>query len=194
MDYNKIIEKEIFFIRSIPVDQIEKLIDLLYTPFLGSKIALSGMGKAGQMAHTLATTLSSTGISSFFIHPAEAQHGDLGMIGKYDKVIVFSNSGKTREILEFMKLCRILYSDIQIYSIVGNPNSEIQKESDFSIVYGPIEEVCPLGLTPTTSTTCMSIISDLIVCGFMERTKLTKEQYAVFHHGGYLNLKATGNE
>ena len=190
MNYEDLIEKEIQFIRKIPINQVERLIKLLSVRFSTSKIATCGMGKAGQIAHTLATTLSSTGSPSFFIHPAEAQHGDLGMIGSLDTVIVISNSGKTKEVIEFIHLCRNLYKGLSIYGILGEPNSEIASLCNYSIVYGPVKEICPLELTPTTSTTCMSIICDLIVVGLMNEINFTKTQYAKLHHGGYNGIKS----
>lgn len=193
MSYLDLLEKEIFYIRNIPLDKIDSIIDFIQSRKQGSRIALSGMGKAGQIAHTLSTTLSSTGTPSFFIHPAEAQHGDLGMIMEDDIVITFSNSGKTRELLELVELNRKLNNNIVI-SIIGDQNSELEKLSNYSLVYGPVEEICPLGLTPTTSTTCMSVISDLIVVGLMKRINFTKEDYSKRHHGGYLYVKATTHE
>ena len=193
MDYKALIEKEISYIKKIQTDQIEELVDVLYNRDIHSKIFTCGMGKAGQIAHTLSTTLSSTGNPSFFIHPSEAQHGDLGMITKFDVIIVISNSGKTTEVIEFIKLTKELYPDIQIYSILGSMNSEISEMSNHTIIYGPVEEICPLELTPTTSTTCMGVICDLIVVGLMELNKFTKENYSKLHHGGYLYKKATGN-
>ena len=144
------------------------------------------MGKAGQIANTFATTLSSTGTTSYFLHPAEAQHGDLGSVGKKDVIIVFSNSGKTREILELMDLVEKMGYNNKIYAITGNSNKKIDEKCERVLKFGEVEEICPLGLTPTTSTTCMSVISDLIVVGLMDKKKFTKEEYRKRHHGGYL--------
>jgi len=191
MNFKELIYQEIEAIKKIPTEQVEKLVELLSIPGRCGKVVTCGMGKAGQIAHTLATTLSSTGTPSFFIHPAEAQHGDLGMIDKNDIVIVISNSGKTREVIEFIHLCKELQPIIEIYALVGSPDSEIQSLCDYSIIYGPVDEICPLGLTPTTSTTCMSIICDLIVVGLMEKIEFTKEDYSKRHHGGYLYKKST---
>ena len=193
MNYKELIYREIKAIKKIPTDQIEKLVDILTIPGRSGKIVSSGMGKAGQIAHTLSTTLSSTGTPSFFIHPAEAQHGDLGMLDEKDTVIVISNSGKTKEVIEFIHLCRALFPAIEIYSLVGEKDSEVQVLCDYSIVYGPVEEICPLRLTPTTSTTCMSVICDLIVVGIMNRIEFSKEDYSKRHHGGYLYKKSTEN-
>jgi arabinose-5-phosphate isomerase len=189
MEYKELIEKEIEAIRRIPGEEVVKLVNRIWK-CKPNRIITSGMGKAGQIAHTLATTLSSTGTPSYFIHPSEAQHGDLGSICEDDAVIVISNSGKTLEIAHFIILCRNLYPKIKIYGIIGNDKSDIEKMCDFSVIYGPVEEICPLGLTPTTSTTCMGIICDLIVVGMMKKRKFTKSDYSKRHHGGYLGLKS----
>jgi len=150
-----------------------------------TKVITSGMGKAGQIAHTLATTLSSTGTPSCFLHPAEAQHGDLGIMTEGDILIVFSNSGKTREVVELIDLVQHLYPEAKILSVTGDAQSVVATKSSKNLSYGPVEEICPLGLTPTTSTTCMSVICDLIVVGVMSKIGFTKQQYAKRHHGGY---------
>lgn len=189
LNYNELIEKEIDAIRNIPGESVVKLINRL-VKLKPVRVITSGMGKAGQIAHTLATTLSSTGTPSYFIHPSEAQHGDLGAICEDDAVIVISNSGKTLEIAHFIILCRKLHPKIKIYGIIGNNESDIEKMCDYSVIYGPVEEICPLGLTPTTSTTCMGVICDLIVVGLMKRKKFSRLEYSKRHHGGYLGTKS----
>ena len=190
MNYKALIEKEISFLRNIPIESVEQLVDLIDAKHSYGKVASCGMGKAGQIAHTFATTLSSTGTPAFFIHPAEAQHGDLGILSFLDIIVVFSNSGKTREVIEFINLCKSLHASIKIYAILGDSNSEIESLVDFSLVYGPVEEIDHLGLVPTTSTTCMSVICDLIVSGVMKKLNFTKAKYSKLHHGGYLGTKS----
>lgn len=189
MEYKELIEKEIEAIRNIPGEDVLKLVNKIWR-LKPDRVITSGMGKAGQIANTLATTLSSTGTPSYFIHPAEAQHGDLGAIGSNDCVIVISNSGKTVEIRSFILLCKELHPEIKIFGIMGNPEPYLLKMCDFSVVYGPVEEICPLGLTPTTSTTCMGVVCDLLVVGMMKKRKFTKSDYSKRHHGGYLGVKS----
>jgi arabinose-5-phosphate isomerase len=192
MNYHEIIQQEIDAISNIPVRRVEELVHWLSMRMSqGTRIITSGMGKAGQIAHTFATTLCSTGISSSFIHPSEAQHGDLGIIQPGDIIFVFSNSGKTDEIIQLVDLIQnnLEYENL-IVGIFGNSSHYFEVKCAETIQFGPVEEVCPLGLTPTTSTTCMSVICDMIVAGLIEKRGFTKEQYSKLHHGGYLNLKA----
>jgi len=190
MNYSDLIEKEIKFLREIPTERVRDIIRQINEYGYDGRIITSGMGKAGQIAHTFSTTLSSTGTPSFFLHPAEAQHGDLGIVRPGDIIIVFSNSGKTREILELIELIHALEYNNLIFAVVGETNSDINIRCADYIEFGKVEEICPLGLTPTTSTTCMSVISDLIVVGLMDYKKFTKEKYSKLHHGGYLGEKS----
>lgn len=189
--YSELLLKEIEFLSKIPVDKISLFVELVKNNLdEGSRIVCSGMGKAGQIAHTFATTLCSTGTPSYFLHPSEAQHGDLGILCKKDILVLFSNSGKTREVLELIDLAKELHKDIKIFCIVGTTNEYLENNCSFVLNFGPVEEICPLGLTPTTSTTCMSVICDLLVVGLITKNSFTKEEYAKRHHGGYLNIKA----
>ena len=119
----------------------------------GGKLVTSGMGKAGQIALNIATTFSSTGTPAVNLHPAEAQHGDLGVLQPHDVMLIISNSGKTSEIVSLVNLARGLYPDIPFIVITGNPDSPLAALADVTLATGASPEVCPLGLTPTTSTT-----------------------------------------
>ncbi|MBO4965072.1 MAG: SIS domain-containing protein [Muribaculaceae bacterium] len=152
----------------------------------GGKLITSGMGKAGQIAMNIATTFSSTGTPSVFLHPSEAQHGDLGIMQGNDLMLLLSNSGKTREIIELVDLARNLNPDVKIIVITGNGESPLAAAADVALLTGNAPEVCPLGLTPTTSTTMMTVMGDLLVVSTMEAINFTVEQYAKRHHGGYL--------
>ena len=188
-----LIEKEIQAIRNIPVDGIiEGVIGILHDRIhlKKGKLIVSGMGKAGQIGMNIATTLSSTGTPSVFIHPSEAQHGDLGMIQKNDALLLISNSGKTREILELDQLVKALYSDIPVISLTGNKESPLADLSQICLYTGNPKEICPLGLTPTTSTTVMTVVGDLIVVMMMDKIGFTKQEYSKRHHSGYLGKKA----
>jgi arabinose-5-phosphate isomerase len=188
-----IIQKEANAISRIPItEDYSKAVDLVFNAVCknGGKVICSGMGKAGQVAHNLATTLSSTGIISYFLHPSEAQHGDLGIIHPNDVLVVISNSGKTRELIELTELSARLTGGNKIICITGNENSPLHHRSDITLLTGNPAEVCPLGLTPTTSITVMTVICDLLVVGLMERTGFTAADYALRHHSGYLGQKA----
>ena len=107
MNYKELIEKEIEYLRKIPTERVNDITDTVFRNLKSGRVITSGMGKAGQIAHTFATTLSSTGTPAFFLHPSEAQHGDLGIICPGDIIFIFSNSGKTREILELMQILNL---------------------------------------------------------------------------------------
>ena len=156
----------------------------------GGKIIASGMGKAGHVANHMATTLSSTGTPSLFLHPSEAQHGDLGIIRQNDVLLALSNSGKTREILELVELTHALHPGIPVVIITGNPDGPLARKSKLVLHTGNPAEVCPLELTPTTSATAMAVISDVLVVLMMKRIGFTARDYALRHHGGYLGQKS----
>lgn len=194
-----LIAQEIAAINNIPLegdnlDSINATVELILNNVhqKRGKIVVSGMGKAGQIGHNIATTFASTGSPALFLHPAEAQHGDLGILRENDVLILLSNSGKTREVVELIQLAKNLYPEIKIVSILGNTDSPMGNASDHVISTGKPKEICPLDLTPTSSTTCMTVIGDLLIVETMKAIGFTKEQYAKFHHSGYLNLKAKG--
>lgn len=158
----------------------------------GGKLVTSGMGKAGQIAMNIATTFSSTGIPAVNLHPSEAQHGDLGVLQPNDVMLLISNSGKTREIVDLVTLTRNLYPDIPMIVITGNPGSPLASLAGITLSTGGAPEVCPLGLTPTTSTTAMTVIGDILVVNVMNATGFSCRDYALRHHGGYLGDKSRG--
>jgi arabinose-5-phosphate isomerase len=154
------------------------------------KLVTSGMGKAGQIALNMATTFSSTGTPAAFLHPSEAQHGDLGLLQKNDVLLLISNSGKTREIIELIELAKRLIPNIPIIVITGQKDSYLAKKADAFIWTGNPGEICPLGLSPTTSTTVMNVIGNILVVLMMEKINFTNADYANRHHGGYLGDKS----
>ncbi len=189
----EILEREAQAVLNIPItDAFDRTVDILFDHVhqKGGKIIMSGMGKAGQIAVNMATTFSSTGSPAVFLHPAEAQHGDLGIMQPNDVMILISNSGKTREIIELIDLARGLYSDVPIIVITGNPESQLASEANVVLATGNPPEVCALGLTPTTSTTVMTVIGDILVVTMMKRIGFTNSEYAKRHHGGYLGNKS----
>ena len=189
----KYIEEEVKAIKNIPVDgKIEEVVNIIYQKVHidNGKVIISGMGKAGQIGMNIATTLSSTGTPAAFIHPSEAQHGDLGLIQKNDVLILISNSGKTREIIEFQELANQLYNNLNVIALTGNLNSPLAKVSDECLFTGNPKEICPLGLTPTTSTTVMTVVGDILIVSMMNKINFSKKDYAKRHHSGYLGEKA----
>ena len=185
-----LIEKEIEAIKKIPTNgEYYKALDLIKK---ANKLVVTGMGKAGHIGINIATTFSSTGTPSIFLHPAESQHGDLGILQEGDVIIAISNSGKTREVVELVHLAENLISNIPVIAITGNKTSELAQLADVVLHTGGSPEICPLGLTPTTSTTCMTIIGDMLVVSMMEEIKFSKEEYAKRHHSGYLGRRARG--
>lgn len=188
-----ILDHEAEAVRNIPVsEEYERAVELIvhHVHERGGKLITSGMGKAGQIAMNIATTFSSTGTPAFFLHPSEAQHGDLGIIQKNDVMLLISNSGKTRELEELVPLMRGLVPDMPFILITGNPDSDLAQKAQVCLPTGSPAEVCPLGLTPTTSTTVMTVIGDILVVGTMERIGFTNTEYAKRHHGGYLGDKS----
>ena len=190
---HELLKKEAEAVLNIPVsDAYEKAVALIVEQVHNKrgKLVTTGMGKAGQIAMNIATTFCSTGIPAVFLHPSEAQHGDLGILQRNDLLLLISNSGKTRELLELVELTRGLVPEMQFIVITGNPDSPLAAEATICLPTGAPKEVCPLGLTPTTSTTVMTVIGDLLVVGTMKRINFGYPDYAKRHHGGYLGSKS----
>lgn len=189
----RILAAESAAIAAIPVtDAYERAVGLIveHVHRRRGKLITSGMGKAGQIAMNIATTFSSTGTPAVFLHPAEAQHGDLGVVQPDDVMLLVSNSGKTCEIIDLIALTRGLYPDIPFIVITGKPDSPLAHEADAALFTAQAPEVCPLGLTPTTSTTMMTVIGDVLVVNVMSRIDFDRTDYARRHHGGYLGTAA----
>lgn len=190
---HELLQREAQAVLNIPVtDAYEKAVALLVEQVhcKKGKLVTSGMGKAGQIAMNIATTFCSTGIPSVFLHPSEAQHGDLGILQENDLLLLISNSGKTREIVELTELARRLNPSLKKIVITGNPDSPLAKAADICLPTGHPDEVCPLGMTPTTSTTVMTVIGDILVVETMKQTGFTIEEYSKRHHGGYLGERS----
>lgn len=191
-----IFQAEAAAVGSIPETQaFEDVVTLLFERIhqQGGKVIASGMGKAGQVANNIATTFSATGTPAIFLHPSEAQHGDLGVIRENDVLLVLSNSGKTREILELVALTHQLHPGLPVVLITGNPDGELVAKSVFTLYTGNPQEVCPLGLTPTTSTTVMMVMGDALTVLLMQKIGFKASDYARRHHGGYLGEKLRNN-
>jgi arabinose-5-phosphate isomerase len=193
LEVENLMKQESDAIQNIPVnDSFINAVDLIYQKvhIEKGKVIVSGMGKAGQIAENIATTLSSTGTPAVFLHPSEAQHGDLGVMRENDILLVLSNSGKTREIIELTELTKNLYKNVPLIVITGNPDGELPKVAEVCIFTGNPKEVCALGLTPTTSTTTMTVIGDILVVLEMKKIGFSHADYAKRHHGGYLGQKS----
>ncbi len=188
-EIKSIIELEAAAIRNIPINEkYHKVVDIIIEQVhnKNGKLVISGMGKAGQIGQNIATTFCSTGTPAIFLHPSEAQHGDLGILQRNDVLLLITNSGKTREIIELLDLARNIYSSIPVIVITGNTESFLANEANVTLFTGRPDEVCPLKLTPTTSITVMTVIGDLLVIETMKRIGFNEKEYAKRHHGGYL--------
>lgn len=152
-----------------------------------SKVVVTGMGKSGHIANKIAATLASTGTPSFFVHPGEASHGDLGMIEKDDIVIAISNSGESSEILALYPILKRL--SIPIIAITGNPGSTMALEAQTHLCIKVEKEACPLGLAPTSSTTATLVMGDAIAVALLEAKGFTANDFALSHPGGSLGRK-----
>ncbi|MEZ8126328.1 KpsF/GutQ family sugar-phosphate isomerase [Vibrio splendidus] len=148
------------------------------------KVVVMGMGKSGHIGKKIAATLASTGTSAFFVHPGEAAHGDLGMIGAGDVVIAISNSGESGEILSLFPVLKRL--NIKIISMTGKPASNMATLSDIHLQISVPEEACPLGLAPTTSTTATLVMGDALAVALLQARGFTAQDFALSHPGGAL--------
>ena len=148
-----------------------------------------GVGKSGHVGQKVSATLASTGTPSFFIHPTEAAHGDLGMIAKDDAVLIFSNSGETKEVTSILPALKRMTSDI--FSITGNANSSIAKASSVHLKVQVEKEACPHDLAPTSSTTASMVIGDALAISLIEEKNFSSEDFAKSHPAGELGKKLT---
>ncbi|MCD7780599.1 MAG: KpsF/GutQ family sugar-phosphate isomerase [Candidatus Gastranaerophilales bacterium] len=148
------------------------------------RIIITGMGKSGHIGKKIAASLASTGTPSFFVHPAEASHGDLGMITEDDVVIAISNSGESRELVDILNYCKRF--GIKLIAITKNPESSLGKAGDIILKLPNNGEACPLGLAPTNSTTATLVLGDILTAGLIERKGFTKDDFNQRHPGGKL--------
>ena len=153
------------------------------------KLILMGIGKSGHIAQKISATLSSTGTSSFFIHPTEAAHGDLGMISKQDAILILSNSGQTKEIIEILPALK--RSTTNIFTLTNNDQSTIAKAGKINLVINADEEACPLDLAPTSSTTIALVFGDALAIALLEARGFGKDDFAKSHPAGQLGKKLT---
>ncbi|EAJ0360661.1 KpsF/GutQ family sugar-phosphate isomerase [Campylobacter lari] len=187
------IAKEVFEIESKTIldlcdnldEGFNKTIDLILS--IKGRCVISGMGKSGHIGAKIAATLASTGTPSFFMHPGEALHGDLGMITSEDVLLAISNSGETEEVLKLIPV--IKKRKIPLIVMAGNQNSTLAKQADIFINIAVKKEACPLQLAPTSSTTATLAMGDAIAVALMRARKFRPDDFALFHPGGSLGRK-----
>ena len=195
------IEKEIEALKVMESEfneQLTEALDLMQNAT--GHVIVTGMGKSGHIARKIAATLSSTGTPSFFVHPAEASHGDLGMLTKNDVILAISNGGESKELSDIL-----VYSKrygIPLIAMTKNPQSSLGKAGDVLLKLPDFDEACPLGLAPTTSTTATLVLGDVLTIALMERRGFTKTDFKQRHPRGKLgailqkvsDLMHTGDE
>ncbi|MEA3499734.1 MAG: KpsF/GutQ family sugar-phosphate isomerase [Candidatus Marinimicrobia bacterium] len=178
------------------IDAIKKLLNRLDNNFekivqeilnCEGKVIIIGVGKSGHVGRKISSTLSSTGTPSYFLHPSEAVHGDLGIITSTDIILLISNSGQSNEIINLLPIIKKF--GVKIISLVGNTNSTIARQSDYIFDIGVKKEACPLDLAPTSSTTVTLVIGDALAVSLLEHKKFEKEDFALRHPGGILGKK-----
>jgi len=151
------------------------------------RVVVVGMGKSGHVGNKIAATLASTGTTAFFVHPAEASHGDMGMITRDDVVLALSNSGSTAEIVTLLPLIKRL--GIRLISMTGNPESPLAKAAEVNLDARVSQEACPLNLAPTSSTTVSLVLGDALAIALLEARGFTAEDFAFSHPGGALGRR-----
>lgn len=163
----------------------EQAVEMIYKS--RGRVVVSGMGKSGLVGKKIAATLSSTGTPAFFMHPAEASHGDLGMVTSDDVIIAISNSGETEEIVGLIPFLKRF--DVGLISMSGNPDSTLSRVADASLDVSVKEEACPLGIVPTASTTATLAMGDALAVALLIKRGFKEEDFAFFHPGGSLGKK-----
>lgn len=186
----KVIEIESNAVKNLS-NQIKSDFEDLCSNILNSrgKLILMGIGKSGHIAQKISATLSSTGTASFFIHPTEAAHGDLGMIDKEDSILILSNSGETKEIIEILPALK--RSTPNIFTLTNNNQSTIAKAGTINLMIKADEEACPLNLAPTSSTTIALVFGDALAIALLEARGFSKDDFAKSHPAGQLGKKLT---
>ena len=151
------------------------------------RVVVSGMGKSGHIGRKIAATLASTGTPAQFVHPAEASHGDLGMVTRADVVLMLSNSGETPELADMIAHTRRF--QIPLIGVASRPQSTLLRQADAALVLPAAPEACGEGIVPTTSTTMTMALGDALAIALMEHRKFTPEHFRTFHPGGKLGAK-----
>ena len=163
----------------------EKAVDLIYAS--KGRVVITGMGKSGLVGKKIAATLASTGTPSFFLHPAEASHGDLGMVTAEDVIVAISNSGETDEIVALIPFLKRF--NVSLVTLVGNPCSTLAKSADVNLDISVAQEACTLGIVPTASTTAALAMGDALAVALLTKRGFREEDFAFFHPRGSLGRK-----
>lgn len=180
----------------LEIEAVEELLQRIDADFVRAceliltskgRVVVVGMGKSGHIGNKIAATLASTGTTAFFVHPAEASHGDMGMITRDDVVLALSNSGSTAEIVTLLPLIKRL--GITLISMTGNPDSPLAKAAEVNLDARVSQEACPLNLAPTSSTTASLVLGDALAIALLEARGFTAEDFAFSHPGGALGRR-----
>ena len=163
----------------------EKAVEIIYQS--RGRVIVAGMGKSGLVGKKIAATLASTGTPAFFLHPAEASHGDLGMVTDRDIIIAISNSGETEELIGLIPFLKRF--NVKLISMTGNLNSTLAKASDVTLDISVKEEACPMGIVPTASTTATLALGDAVAVALLIKRGLDEKDFAFFHPGGRIGKK-----
>lgn len=184
------------WVLKVEADAVSALIDRIDDVFVRSveavytskgRVVVTGMGKSGQVGKKIAATLASTGTPAFFMHPAEAGHGDLGMVTPDDVIIAISNSGETEELLNLIPFMKRF--NLKLISMTGNPQSTLSRSADMNLDISIKEEACPMGIVPTASTTATLAMGDALAVCLLVKRGFNEEDFAGFHPGGSLGKK-----
>jgi arabinose-5-phosphate isomerase len=180
----------------LEAESVSALLDRLDAAFITAcqtmlnctgRVVVMGMGKSGHIAHKIAATLASTGTPAYFVHPAEASHGDIGMVTRDDVVMALSNSGTTLEMLALLPILK--RKGVKLIALTGNPKSELARAADAHLDVSVAAEACPLGLAPTTSTTVALVMGDALAMALLDARGFTAEDFAFSHPGGNLGRR-----
>ncbi len=163
----------------------EKAVEIIFNS--KGRVVVTGMGKSGLVGKKIAATLASTGTPAFFLHPAEASHGDLGMVTSDDVIIAISNSGETEELIGLIPFLKRF--NVGLISMAGNPDSTLSKAADVTLDISVKEEACPMGVVPTASTTATMAMGDALAVVLLTKRGFKEEDFASFHPGGSLGKK-----
>ncbi|HMA51803.1 MAG TPA: KpsF/GutQ family sugar-phosphate isomerase [Magnetospirillaceae bacterium] len=163
--------------------EFPRALDIL-TRAEGGRVIVTGMGKSGHVGRKIAATLASTGTPAMYVHPAEASHGDLGMVTKHDAVLALSNSGETSELTDIVTYTRRY--EIPLVAITSRTESSLAEAADLALILPDVGEACPMGLAPTTSTTMMLAMGDALAVALLERKGFSSADFQIYHPGGKL--------
>ncbi len=166
-------------------DNFEKAVDILYA--CKGRVVVTGMGKSGLIGKKISATFASTGTPSFFLHPAEGIHGDIGMVMREDVILVISNSGETEEVISLLPIFKRM--GLKIICLTGRPHSALARNSDAVLDVSVKEEACPMNLVPTASTTVALAMGDALAIALLEKKDFKEEDFALFHPGGTLGRR-----